>query len=49
MTKKLQKSTPMKKSRFWLIFGLFVKVYPYEKTSILADFWTFAESAECDI
>ena len=31
----------MKKPPFWLIFGLFVKGYPYEKISILADFWTF--------
>ena len=31
----------MKKRRFWLIFGLFVKGYPYEKTFILMDFWTF--------
>jgi len=31
----------MKKRSFWWIFGLFVKGYPYEKTSILTDFWTF--------
>ena len=34
---------PMKKRRFWWIFGLFVKGYPYEKTSILMDFSTFRE------